>query len=329
MHDEIPNGLRPTHSPSPDDLPGTRAGNFVVYHAVPGFESELIRELGPSVREVRESLVLAEGPARHAAWARNVWYEPRWITVESIGDAARTLKSIQRNWALWTVGHHRRARLVAEKLPPVKARPQVFGTPPPASPLGSWTLWEPNLVLASPRCASPFPNGEWRFEEDREGPPSRAYLKLWEALSRLGEYPRPGELCLDLGSSPGGWTWAAAHCGANVFSIDKADLDPDVARMARVQHCVGSAFGLDPRHAGRVDWLLSDVICYPARLLELVQRWIELGDVRRMVCTVKFQGETDFDALRGFTEIPGSTLVHLFHNKHELTFFWKEGESAE
>ncbi|WP_457844104.1 SAM-dependent methyltransferase, partial [Staphylococcus aureus] len=77
----------------------------------------------------------------------------------------------------------------------------------PTAPLGSWTLLAPDRMLAAARCSSPFPNGEVGFIEDKAGPPNRAYLKLWEALVRLRRWPQPGERCLDLGASPGGWTY--------------------------------------------------------------------------------------------------------------------------
>jgi 23S rRNA (cytidine2498-2'-O)-methyltransferase len=32
------------------------------------------------------------------------------------------------------------------------------------------------------------------------------------------------------------------------------------------------------------------------------------------------QGEPDFDTPRRFAAIPGSRVVHLYHNKHELTW---------
>ena len=82
----------------------------------------------------------------------------------------------------------------------------------------------------------------------------------------------------------------------------------------------GGAFGLAPEP---VDWLCSDIIAYPARLLALVQRWIAAGAARRIVCTIKFQGATDHDAAEAFATIPGGRVVHLFHNKHELTFLWR------
>src|SRR5690242_10235117 len=89
----------------------------------------------------------------------------------------------------------------------VSAKPIVFGSSPPAAPLGSWTLLDTGTMLAAPHCTSAVPNGEVRFVEDRTGPPSRAYLKLWEALTVIERRPRSGEVCLDLGSSPGGWSW--------------------------------------------------------------------------------------------------------------------------
>ena len=67
--------------------------------------------------------------------------------------------------------------------------------------------------------------------------------------------------------------------------------------------------------------------CYPSRLLELVSRWLELGQVKNFVCTLKFQSETDHATAAAFAAIPGSRLLHLHHNKHELTWV-RVGESA-
>ena len=153
--------------------------------------------------------------------------------------------------------------------------------------------------------------------EDRAGPPSRAYLKLWEACTRIGAWPQPGETCIDLGASPGGWTWALAKLGVDTLAIDRAPLDPRVAAMPGVRFRQGSAFTVEPLDA---DWLFSDVIAYPAPLLDLVQRW--MAHTRRIVCTIKLQGETDHAATDAFAALPGARLMHLHHNKHELTFAW-------
>jgi 23S rRNA (cytidine2498-2'-O)-methyltransferase len=181
-------------------------------------------------------------------------------------------------------------------------------------------LLDAERLLASSAKTSPWINGECRFEEDRIGPPSRAYLKLQEALTRLGSHPVAGETCVDLGASPGGWTWTLAGLGAQVTAVDKAPLDPRVAGLPNVEVRLDSAFAMAPEPT---DWLFSDVVAYPARLLGLVRRWIDAAAAGRIVCTVKFQGETDHDAADAFAAIPGGRLMHLFHNRHELTFLWE------
>ena len=289
------------------------------YLAPEGFLPELVAELGDTVQEVHGRLVLAADSTR-VAWAANVWRDPVRIPIASIGDAAKKLRAIQRNWALYSHAHHRRAALIAAQLPKVSAKPLVFGAPAPAAPLGSWTLIGPDLMLAAAQCSSPFPNGEASFVEDRSGPPNRAYLKLWEALTWLGDHPRPDQRCLDLGSSPGGWSWALQQMGARVISVDRAPLAPEVAALPGIEYRGESAFALDPTAIGPVDWLFSDIVCYPARLFSLVERWLAAGTCRNFVCTIKFQGETDHAAAAPFAAIPGSRLMHLHHNKHELTW---------
>jgi 23S rRNA (cytidine2498-2'-O)-methyltransferase len=298
--------------PAPD-------AEIAAYLAAEGFLDELVAELG-AVESVHGRLVLAAGPARPAAWAQNIWHAPRRLAVASIGDAARQLRAMQRNWALYSSDFHRRAALIAEKLPTVSAKPLRFGDPVPTAPLGSWTLLDPQTVLAAPRCSSPFPNGAVQFVEDRAAPPSRAYLKLWEALTLIGARPGPGDLCLDLGASPGGWSWVLQGTGARIVAVDKAALDPRIAALPGIEHRRMSAFALDPGTLGPVDWLFSDIVCYPARLYRLIEAWLAAGMCRRFVCTLKFQGATDHETARRFAAIPGSRLLHLSHNKHELTW---------
>ena len=232
---------------------------WTAYLAAEGFLEQLLTELdGVEIEAVRDRLVVARGPARNAAWAANIWFDLRKLPIASIGDGARQLRDLQRNWTLHATAHFRRAALLEEKLPPIKRRLHIFPEPQPTAPLGSWTLWEPELIYASTRCSSAFRDGEIMFAEDRDGPPSRAYLKLWEALTRLGRYPRPGERCVDLGASPGGWTWVLATLGAQAIAIDKAALDPGVAAMPGVELRRESAFAVAPETIGPVDWLFSD-----------------------------------------------------------------------
>lgn len=302
----------PPPTPEPTGLTG--------YLAAEGFEADLRAELGDAVVQEHGRLLLAEGVARPAAWAANVWHDVLRVPIASIGEGARALRALQRNWWPYAPTLHRRTALMVDKLPKVSAKPLVFGQPAPAAPLGSFTLLDEHTLLAAPRCDSPFPNGECAFVEDKVTPPNRAYLKLWDAFTRLGLGPGPGDVCLDLGACPGGWSWVIATLGARVISVDKAPLDPRIAALPAITARKESAFGLEPASVGPVDWLFSDIICYPERLLGLVNRWRASGLVRNFLCTIKFQGETDFAILRDFAAIPGSRVFHLHHNKHELTW---------
>jgi len=291
------------------------------YLAAAGFERELADTL-TGVIEVHDRLMLADGPPQAAPWAQNLWYQPERLPIRSIGDAAAQLRARGRNWALYSTAVHRRAALVAGELPRFAPRPLAFPAALPAAPLGSFTLLDRDTVLAAARCSSRFAHGEVAFVEDHQGPPSRAYLKLWEAWTVVGEHPRPGQRVVDLGASPGGWTWAAARLGAAVVAVDKAPLEPRIAALAGVTARQESAFGVAADGLGPVDWLLCDVACYPERLLGLVERWLAAGTAARMVCTLKFAGATDHATTARFAALPGGQLVHLAHNRHELTWLY-------
>lgn len=297
------------------------------YLAAPEREAELESELahsGARVLSQHERLVVTEGGPRHAAWASTVWLEPEFIEFTSISDAVSRLLERGERWALYSQAHHRRAALIdqglAKKGGVTNVEPLRFGDRPRTESFGGFALLEPGKLLCSPRTTSAFPHGEVEFAEDR-APPSRAYLKLWELFTLTGRQPKKGELCLDLGSSPGGWTWVLSTLGARVHSVDKAPLDPSVAKLRGVRHEQASAFSIDPSAHEPVDWLFSDVICYPERLCDYVERWLALGKAKNLVCTLKFQGATDHDVARRFARIKGSRLQHLHHNKHELTWW--------
>jgi 23S rRNA (cytidine2498-2'-O)-methyltransferase len=255
-------------------------------------------------------------------WAQDVWFAPQHQTIASINDAAKVLRAVQRNWVAYGEGHQRRLALLKESLPPIKARAWSFPSPLPDAALGAYTLLSRDRLLFSATRQSPFAHGEIEFAEDREGPPSRAYRKLWEVFTLLQQQPQHGERCVDMGASPGGWTWVLAKLGANVTSVDKAPLTPEVAALPNVHCVVGSAFAVRPEDYAQApfDWFFSDVICYPARLLTMVQAWMAVGAAKRFVCTLKFQGETDHTTVAAFAAIPGSRLLHLAHNRHELTW---------
>lgn len=290
------------------------------YHAANGFTSHLEGELPEPYRRDGDLLTVM-GPERKALWTRNIWKRPFTFEFGSISEAAKLLRGLQRNWAPYPTRLARRTTLIAESLPPLPRKPKSFPFAVPESPMGAFTLLDGHTMMASSECSSPWPNGEFDFVEDKEGPPSRAYRKLWEALVTAGAMPGPGQRCVDAGASPGGWTWALAGLGAEVVAIDRSPLDDAVAAMRGVTFLKHNAFTLKPADIGPVDWLCSDVICYPPALYDWVSLWLDSGLARNFICTIKMQGK-DWDkaTTERFAAIPGSRVVHLWHNKHELTW---------
>ena len=116
------------------------------------------------------------------------------------------------------------------------------------------------------RALSRFPAGEVRAPRDTR-PPSRAYRKLLEAEVHLGhaQASRRARTCVDLGASPGGWTYIALDRGARVTAVDRSDLRSDLMENARLTFVRGDAFAWMPARSAQVDWLLCDLIAFPER----------------------------------------------------------------
>src|ERR1700750_1563068 len=104
-----------------------------------GYERPLQEEVGDRLIEQRERLFLLKGK-EIPAFSQNVWLNPKTFEFKSIGDANKHLRAIQRNWWLHSTTAHRRAKLIVEALPPLKAKPIPFMAPLPTAPLGFFTL---------------------------------------------------------------------------------------------------------------------------------------------------------------------------------------------
>jgi 23S rRNA (cytidine2498-2'-O)-methyltransferase len=369
----------------PQFLPG------VVYQASPRREADLAAELEELPRSGNSSGVFASGktpggnprpaqgmgsfvyranpPVKPVFWWRNLWKTPFIFSFSSIKKAAAVLRSLQRNWACVPQGHYGRARLIQDALPYIAQKRRPLDYVLPDAPVGSWTLAGEHTILASASCASPFPGGIIEFEEDKYGPPSRAYLKLAEAFVRLGARPAAGETCLDAGASPGGWTWMAMRgflseppvvpvvnpphglttgykpwiqpwslrsaqtpeakpqCGfaaaPQIIAVDRSPLAPRVAAIPNVTFLRHDAFTLRPEDIGMIDWLFCDAACYPARLYAWIEKWLASGLCKNYICTIKMQGAGGMETVRLFAAIPGGAVVHLYHDKHELTWMMR------
>lgn len=281
--------------------------------------NRLLEELNDSQATILNELVLSPLPYKPLKFMQNGWINPKVISISSIKDGAGQLRKMGRNWAFHPTTLHRRGLLVQDLLPKYKNEAICFPSETDNKQMGGWTLLDQNTIVAASDTTSSFPHGQMSFIEDKT-PPSRAYLKLYEILTRLNKRPMSGDTCLELGASPGSWTYVLGSLGANIIACDRAPLDPILSKFPNVQYKSGDAFKLTPDKIGPIDWLFSDLICYPDRLLSFIKEWIAAETCKNFICTIKFQDMVSLDVLKEFEDIPGSQIIHLFHNKHELTW---------
>jgi 23S rRNA (cytidine2498-2'-O)-methyltransferase len=154
--------------------------------------------------------------------------------------------------------------------------------------------------------------------------PSRAFRKLAEVEQRMDRPIAPGETCVDLGSSPGSWAWLALQRGADVVAVDRSPLRADLLQHARLTFVRGDAFKYAP--PGTVDWLLSDIIAFPDRILRLLDDWLSRGRCRRFCVTIKFRGADEYPILSDFRAMLDGrnvdyVLRRLRNNRNEVTAY--------
>jgi 23S rRNA (cytidine2498-2'-O)-methyltransferase len=197
----------------------------------------------------------------------------------------------------------------------------------------TWTVFDEFIFY----CRKPFerfPLGWHEFNEDKVQPPSRAYLKLWEIFltqdffdfSKLHK-----SQCIEVGCSPGGWTWVLAQYFKSVCAVDKAPLAPQLSEFKNITFLAEDAFKLTPSEFKTVRWFFSDIICTPQRMNSLVNHWLTDSTITHFVSTIKFKGAVDFKFLHNFqiekSLIGKSTIIHLYHNKNEVTWLFKRNEA--
>lgn len=120
--------------------------------------------------------------------------------------------------------------------------------------------------------------------------PSRAYYKLEEALVWSRAPVRAGDVAVELGSAPGGASWALLQRGLQVHGIDNAEMDPRVLdyvgaggnRFTHHQCLMGQVQRQDlPR---TLHWVLCDVNLAPQVAFQTLRRMV--ARPRRDLCGV-------------------------------------------
>lgn len=193
----------------------------------------------------------------------------------------------------------------------------------------SSTAW---AGTSQPGNSSNWPMGIPRLRMPHEAP-SRSMLKLAEALLEMlseqeREQLRPGRRAVDLGASPGGWTWQLTQRGMKVTAVDNGPMDIALMESGLVEHLRADGFTFRPRHP--VDWLVCDMVDKPARVVDLVARWFERGDCRAALFNLKLPMKRRFEEAQLSRNILEGRLGRLggiwriqmrqlYHDREEIT----------
>lgn len=136
---------------------------------------------------------------------------------------------------------------------------------------------------------SPKPGGRASLTLPAEAP-SRAWLKLEEAVAWAHLPLRAGQIAVEIGSAPGGASWALLKRGLQVVGIDPGQMAPQVLSSSGFQHLqlpLGDVRREQlPKH---VDWLLMDVNLAPQVALHGVRRIVSMlrPNLRGVIFTLK------------------------------------------
>jgi 23S rRNA (cytidine2498-2'-O)-methyltransferase len=153
--------------------------------------------------------------------------------------------------------------------------------------------------------------------------PSRAAMKLEEAFAWLDRAPEPGDVCVDLGAAPGGWSYVLLARRAHVIAVDPARMARSLEGGKHFRHYRADAFHFDPGEP--VDWLFSDMAWRPLEAAALYAKWARRGWARLLVANIKLPMKKKAEYLfrvREILEEGGWQSVRarqLYHDRDEVT----------
>lgn len=144
----------------------------------------------------------------------------------------------------------------------------VVAVEEPSKPGSLWYGW--HLQTAA---HSPWPGADPVLEIPNDAP-SRAYVKLEHALLWSGAPVQKGDTAVEIGSAPGGATYALLRRGLRVVGIDPGEMDPVVFKKGfefkQIQRPVATV--LREELPESVEWLLVDMNVSPNVSLFAVDR---------------------------------------------------------
>lgn len=165
--------------------------------------------------------------------------------------------------------------------------------------------------------------------------PSRSTLKLEEAFIHFlgASWREQLENChtaVDLGASPGGWTWQLVNQQMNVYAVDNGPMDTQLMATGLVDHIAEDGFVWKPKKT--VDWLVCDMIEKPTRVAQLMYEWLHGRHAKFAIFNLKLPMKKRFQQWSDIKEMLEIQLAehhpkarfeakHLYHDREEITVY--------
>jgi 23S rRNA (cytidine2498-2'-O)-methyltransferase len=175
--------------------------------------------------------------------------------------------------------------------------------------------------------SAPWPMGIARLRMP-SGAPSRSTLKLAEAFAQFvpGRDFEPGLTAVDLGASPGGWTWQLVKRGFHVVAVDNGPMDAALMDSGQVRHRRDDGFHYRPPEP--VAWMVCDMVESPSRIARLVASWIANGWCSECIFNLKLPMKKRFEEVERCRALIDEALggggyylrlKQLYHDREEVT----------
>jgi 23S rRNA (cytidine2498-2'-O)-methyltransferase len=189
------------------------------------------------------------------------------------------------------------------------------------------------LGVAEADNSAMWPMGIPRLKFPRQAP-SRSTLKLEEAWHHF--IPREqwdqrlaaGMTAVDLGASPGGWTWQLVNRDIEVMAVDNGPMNEELLESGLVGHYRADGFIFRPKRP--VDWMVCDIVEKPAKNAALLETWIGEGLCREAVVNLKLPMKQRYAEVKRLLERIADGLTErgvkasigckqLYHDREEVT----------
>jgi len=187
--------------------------------------------------------------------------------------------------------------------------------------------------VADPANSARWPMGIARLRMPASAP-SRSALKLAEALLEFFDDAErakrfaPGMTAVDLGASPGGWTWQLVQRHMLVTAVDNGAMDARLMDSGQVKHRRDDGFHYRPPEP--VDWMVCDMVESPSRIARLAAKWAAQGWCSGSIFNLKLPMKKRWEELARCREIIDADLggggyylrvKQLSHDREEVTAY--------